>query len=746
MNNFTPSAAATLEFARLIACELGHTYIGSEHLLLALLSESDGGEARRIFEHFKITYTDILQRTVSLFGKGEKTKLGSEAITPRLSSIIEKASLRAKKDFKGVMDSRLLAIALLNDSECVAVRLIELTGAKRIKVLNIFLSSVENEKKLTLDSEAVPDRKESILNSCKLTPVLNKYGHDLVEMALQGKYSELIGRDKECERVIRVLMRRGKNNPCLIGEPGVGKTAIAEGVAKLIVDGKVPEALLSYRIVSLDISSVVAGAKYRGDFEERIRTITDEVAKAGNVILFIDEVHNIVGAGSAEGAVDAANILKPALARDEVKIIGATTLAEYKKYIEKDSALERRFQPILVREPTKSETLEILKGIRHTYEEFHGVEITDEALSASVELSSRYINDRFLPDKAIDLMDESASKKRITNGTKVTGEDISACLAETLGIPIGKISDRENVTLTALSDNLKKKIIGQDRAVELLSDAHIRSRLSIYDTDRVSGAYLFVGPTGVGKTELARLYAQEVFGDNGYIRLDMSEFSESHSVSKLIGAPPGYVGFDDGGGKLDKIRRNPYSVIVFDEIEKAHRDVVNLLLQMLDSGTLTNSKGISLNFKNAVIILTSNIGGSKRLFHAGFGESDCERETVSEVRRVLSPELVSRLDEIIVFSPLSREHLEKIATIALDKFKERCAKRGVVLDVKEGVASKMVEMSDKESGARGIKSTIKKEIENRVSALLISYATEGLTIEVDTSPNGFDVKIPIKAK
>jgi len=747
MNNFIPSAAATLEFARLIACELGHTYIGSEHLLLALLSESDSGEARRIFEHFKITYTDILQRTVSLFGKGEKTKLGSEAITPRLSSIIEKSRARAKKDYRGILDSRLLAISLLSDTECVAVKLIELAGAKRIKVLNLFLSSVENEKKLTLDTEAVPDRRENILSSRKLTPLLNKYGHDLVEMAFDGKYSELIGRERECERVIRVLMRRGKNNPCLIGEPGVGKTAIAEGVARLIVDGRVPEALLSYRIVSLDISSVVAGAKYRGDFEERIRTITDEVAKAGNVILFIDEVHNIVGAGSAEGAVDAANILKPALARDEIKIIGATTLDEYKKYIEKDSALERRFQPILVREPTAEETLEILRGIRRTYEDFHGVKITDEALTASLELSSKYVNDRFLPDKAIDLMDEAASKKRIMRGDKVTGEDIASCLAESLGIPLGKISERENVTLTRLSDNLKKKIIGQDKAVELLADAHIRSRLSISDGDRVQGAYLFVGPTGVGKTELARLYASEIFGENGYIRLDMSEFSESHSVSKLIGAPPGYVGFDDKGGKLEKIRRNPYSVVVFDEIEKAHRDVVNLLLQILDNGVLTNSQGVSLSFKNAVVILTSNIGSStNKLAHAGFGEVKAGGETLEDVRRTLSPELVSRLDEIIIFSPLSRESLEKIALGVLEEFKQRCQKRGILLDIKSGVLEKIVDMSDKVSGARGVRNTVKKEIENKASSLLISSGAEETVIEISADTNGIDVKIPIKSK
>ena len=718
MNNFTPSAAAVLEFARLIASELGHTYIGSEHLLLALLSESDGEECRRIFGHFGITYADILSRVVSLFGKGEPTVLGSEAMTPTLRGIIERSAGISKKQSER-LDSRHMAIAMLETPDSVGVRLVELAGAKRGRVLGLFMSSVENEKRLTLDTEVKTDRRQSLEASKKLTPQLNRYGHDLVEMAFQGKYSELIGRERECERVIRILLRRGKNNPCRIGEPGVGKTAVAEGIAKRIADGCVPKALLGYRIVSLDVSTVVAGAKYRGDFEERIRAITDEVTKAGNVILFIDEVHNIVGAGSAEGAVDAANILKPALARDEVKIIGATTLREYKKYIEKDSALERRFQPVIVREPSKRETLEILKGIRKSYEEYHGVEIDDSALVSAVELSERYITDRFLPDKAIDLMDESASRKKICGGGRVTGEDIAESLSETLDIPLGKISEDEQTEMKGLSARLSGRVLGQERAVESLVSSHMRSRLDIGDRDKPRGAYLFVGETGVGKTELARAFAEEVFGQGSLIRLDMSEFSEAHSVSKLIGSPAGYVGFDESG-RLEPLRRNPYSVVLFDEIERAHHDVVSLLLQILDNGTLTDSRGTVYSFKNAVVILTSNIGSRDRVTkRVGFETVTDEENTLEEVKRELSPELVSRLDGVIRFLPLSRETLVLIARRRILSFIEKCIERGYEVEMAEGVAEWVADRSDVSLGARGIINTVKREVEGRVSDALV---------------------------
>ncbi len=727
-----------LEFARLIASELGHTYVGSEHLLLALLSESDGEECRRIFGHFRITYADILSRVVSLFGKGEPTVLGSEAMTPTLTGIIERSAVISKKQAER-LDSRHMAIAMLETPDSVGVRLVELAGAKRGRVLGLFLSSVENEKRLTLEAEVNTDRRQSLEASRKLTPQLNRYGHDLVEMAFRGKYSELIGRERECERVIRILLRRGKNNPCLIGEPGVGKTAVAEGIAKRIADGRVPEALLGYRIVALDISTVVAGAKYRGDFEERIRTITDEVIKAGNVILFIDEVHNIVGAGSAEGAVDAANILKPALARDEVKIIGATTLSEYKKYIERDSALERRFQPVTVREPSKSETLEILKGIRKSYEEYHGVEIDDSALSSAVELSERYITDRFLPDKAIDLMDESASRKKICGGGRVTGEDIAVSLSETLDIPLGKITEDEQEEMRGLTARLSERVIGQNKAVETLAVSHIRSRLDIGERDKPRGAYLFVGETGVGKTELARAFAEEVFGRDSLIRLDMSEFSEAHSVSKLIGSPAGYVGFGESG-RLERLRRNPYSVVLFDEIERAHHDVVSLLLQILDNGTLTDSRGTVYSFKNAVVILTSNIGSRDRVTkRVGFETSEADDNTLEEVKRELSPELIARLDGVIRFSPLSRDTLVSVARRHIDAFVKRCRERGFAVDVRDGVAEWIVDRCDLTLGARGVINAVKQEVESQVSDALVggdrevSVGLEGSTVRVRDS-------------
>ncbi len=724
-NKLSPSASSAIEFARLVACELGHTYIGSEHLLLALLSDKgDTDETSVIFEYLKINYTDILQRTVALFGRGERTSLTSRDMTPTLQGIIEKSGVWAKKYSGGALDTRHLAISLLSAAESVAVKIIEMTGVKRVKVLNLFLSSIENEKKLTPRSaEAKDARQESLAESKKLTPQLNKYGHDLVEMALNGKYSIVVGREKECDRVIRTLMRKGKNNPCLIGEPGVGKTAIAEGIAKRIADGAVPEALRCYRIVSLDVSTVVAGAKYRGDFEERIRVITDEVIKAGNVILFIDEVHNIVGAGSAEGAVDAANILKPHLARDEVKIIGATTLREYKKYIEKDSALERRFQPIVVSEPSKEETLEILKGIRKSYEEYHSVVICDEALKTAVELSSRFVPTRFFPDKAIDLMDETASRKRIEGGGVVTEKDVAASLSESLGIPLGRLQGTERERVYALVDKLKGYIVGQDKAVETLADAYLRSRLDLADRTRPRGAYVFVGETGVGKTELAKVFAEEVFGKNGFIRLDMTEFSEGHSVSKLIGSPPGYVGFDEGNSKLEVLRRHPYSVVLFDEIEKAHPDVINLLLQILDNGTLTDSQGRLIDFKNTVVILTSNTGVGKETKRVGFNEAthdDFAKDIEQTLKKKLSPELVSRLDEIIVFSALERCHLEKIAEICLEDFKKRCLNNGIELAWEMEVVGKIVDMTSRDSGARGIKNAVKKEVEAPVSRLALN--------------------------
>ncbi len=735
MSSFSPSGAAALEFARLIATELGHTYIGSEHLLLALLSESDSdGSVKRIFSHFKITYTDILSRIVSLFGKGEKTRLSSSDITVKLKRILEKSSEIAES-YSSSLTSEHLAIALLCERDSVAVKLIELAGAKSSKILNLFLSSLENEEKISLDKTSDKNRREKFSEMKRQTPVLNKYGRDLVEEAFRGKGGILVGREREIDRVIRVLLRRGKNNPCLIGEPGVGKTAIAEGLAKRIADGEVPSPLLDFRIVSLDISSVVAGAKYRGDFEERIRAITEEIIKCENVILMIDEIHNIVGAGSAEGAIDAANILKPALARDEMRIIGATTLREYKKYIEKDAALERRFQPIEVREPTPKETLEILRGIKKSYEDFHGVKISDGALSDAVDFSVRFIPERFLPDKAIDLIDEVCAQKKVENLTEVGREDIAEAVRDITGIPLGKITVGERGTITGLAEKLKEKVVGQDEAVDTLVSAYIRSRLSLSDPSRPRGAYLFVGPTGVGKTELSRAFAAEVFDDKSFIKLDMSEYSEKHSLSKLIGAPPGYVGYEDAQGAFEKLRRHPFSVVVFDEIEKAHPDVLNLLLQILDEGNLSDSQGHRIDFKNCVVILTSNIGtGNSSVSKVGFSEEnprDAEREKIMGfVRQTLSPELLSRLDEILVFSPLEESDFENIARAFVEKFIERSKDEGYCVKVSDEVVLKILERRDKRAGARGVAKIIKKELEERLSRFLLENGEKSKNLNI----------------
>ncbi len=739
MKGFSTNAAAVLEFSRLIASELGHTYIGSEHLLLALLSENDvKGVLTRVFGHFKITYTDILSRVISLFGRGERTQLSSEDITPRLSVIIERSADFATRYAQKKISAEHLALSLLSSSDSVAVKILELSGVKSGKIKNLLISVMENEEKLVLEEEHPCTRREKFNEMRKQTPVLNKYGRDLVCDAFDGKGETLVGREKESERVIRVLLRRGKNNPCLIGEAGVGKSAVAEGIAKRIAEGRVPSALKDVRIVSLDISSVVAGAKYRGDFEERIRAIIDEVTNAGNVVLMIDEIHNIVGAGSAEGAIDAANILKPALARDSVRIIGATTLREYKKYIERDPALERRFQPIEIREPSVEEALEILRGIKSNYETFHSVEISDDAIVSAVNLSVRYITDRFLPDKAIDLIDEVCAKNKMEKKRRVEKEDIEQAVTEQTGIPLGKVRGEEGETLIGLSDKLKAEIVGQDKAVDTLVSSYIRSRIGLADATRPRAVYLFVGPTGVGKTELARAFSREIFDADSFIKIDMSEYSERHTVSKLIGAPAGYVGYEDGNTVFEKIRRRPWSVVVFDEIEKAHPDVLNLLLQIMDEGQINDAQGRRINFKNSVIILTSNIGSrDNSLARVGFGEEDKgDVKAVSKVRATLSPELISRIDEIIAFSYLDKNAYEKICKKFIDKVKDRCAMKGISVEVEDCVTSKLVDKADKKSGARGIGSVVKREVEEKISRFILENSSGEKNLFVTLDENG----------
>ncbi len=738
MSSFSPSAASALEFARLISSELGHTYIGTEHLLLALLSESEGN-VKRIFSHFKITYADMLSRIISLFGKGERTHPDSSDITPRLKRVIERSSAFAE-EYSSTLSSEHLAVALLSERDAVGLKLIEETGVKGTKILTLFMSTLENEERIKNAHSSHKNRREHFAEMKKETPVLNKFSRDLVEEAFRGRGAVLVGREEEIDRVIRVLMRRGKNNPCLIGEPGVGKTAIAEGLAKRIAQGEVPSPLLDFRIVSLDISSVVAGAKYRGDFEERIRAITDEVVKSERVILMIDEIHNIVGAGSAEGAIDAANILKPALARDEVRIIGATTLREYKKYIEKDAALERRFQPIEIKEPTPEQALEILRGIKKGYEEFHGVEIDDEALKKAVTLSVRYNPERFLPDKAIDLVDEVCAKKKIEKKKEVRGEDIAEAVSEMSGIPLGKITGEEKGSLQTLSKKLRERVIGQEKAIDELVNSHIRSRLGVSNPNRPRGAYLFVGPTGVGKTSLARAFAEEIFERDAFLKLDMSEYSEKHSVSKLVGAPPGYVGYDEAG-VFDKLRRRPFSVVVFDEIEKAHADVLNLLLQILDEGKITDSQGRKIDFKNTVVILTSNLGSERfSSSRVGFSEKSGEtlgrERTYERVREVLPAELISRLDTVLYFSPLGKNDYEEIAKGLINTLVKRCEGEGIELVVEDGVVLRIVEKSDKKAGARGVERAVREELENRVSRILVEGDGDKTRLVARVGENG----------
>ena len=661
---FTNSAQVALETATNLAIKLGHDYVGTEHILYGLVEEPNG-VAGRLLEKQGITSESILEQIERLIGENPVNVLSVEDIgfTPRTKRVIENAFIEARKLNSEYIGTEHLLVGIMREGDSVAVRI--------MMNLNVAPQKIYSEiVKLIKEGEEANSDNNKTYGSFNSTPTLNQYGTDLTKKAQEGKLDPVIGRQKEIERVVQILSRRTKNNPCLIGEPGVGKTAIAEGFAQRIIQGDIPETLKNKRVVSLDISGMVAGAKYRGDFEERIKKTLNEVKKAGDVILFIDEIHTIVGAGSAEGAVDAANILKPLLARGEINVVGATTTNEYRKYIEKDAALERRFSPVMVEEPNKEDAIKILEGLRDKYEAHHNVKIPDESIKAAVEYSIRYVNDRYLPDKAIDLIDEAASKVKMKTYTKpdslkklddeiekltrekeeaiatqnfekaanlrdkeknkkkeleekqekwkntnnkkvsiVTAEDIANVIATWTGIPVNKITESENEKLKNLEENLHKRVIGQDEAVTAIAKAIRRGRVGLKDPNRPIGSFLFLGPTGVGKTELSKALAENLFGnENTMIRIDMSEFMEPHSVAKLIGSPPGYVGYDEGGQLTEKVRRKPYSVILFDEVEKAHPDVMNMLLQILEDGRLTDSQGRTVNFKNTVIIMTSNVG------------------------------------------------------------------------------------------------------------------------------------------
>ena len=793
MYKFTARAEKAIEIANDIAMELGHKYIGTEHILYGLCKEGTG-IASKVLENQNITDEDILQEIEMLIGTGEAID-DREALgfTPRSKRVIENAFIEARKLGSEYIGTEHLLIGIMREGDSVAVRIMMDLGIDPRKLYNEIVKVI-NEDEADTNSNKATDKNSGSFNS---TPTLNQFGSDLTKQAREGKLDPVIGRKTEIDRVIQILSRRTKNNPCLIGEPGVGKTAVVEGLAEKIVADDVPEMLKNKRVVTLDISGMVAGAKYRGDFEERIKKCLAEVKKAGDVILFIDEIHTIVGAGSAEGAVDAANILKPLLARGEVQVIGATTLNEYRKYIEKDSALERRFSPVQVGEPTNEETIKILEGLRDKYEAHHNVKITEEAIKAAVELSVRYINDRFLPDKAIDLIDEAASRvkmktytmpdsikeleekiesinrekeeairvqdfekaatlrdkvnaekeklekekkkwqsKNSKNVMSLTEEDIAEVIASWTGIPVNKITQDENEKLKHLEETLHKRVIGQNEAVEAVSKAIRRGRVGLKDPNRPIGSFLFLGPTGVGKTELSKALAEALFGnESAMIRVDMSEYMEPHSVAKLIGSPPGYVGYDEGGQLTEKIRRKPYSVILFDEIEKAHPDVMNMLLQILDDGRLTDAQGRTVNFKNTVIIMTSNVGAraitDKNVLgfsnNTGDGKQEQEKEyetikkdVMAELKKQFRPEFINRIDDIIVFHKLTDDDIGKIIEIMLKQVKERLSEQeyDVEIDksVKDLVAKKGI---DANYGARPLKRAIQGIVEDKIAEAIL---------------------------
>ena len=787
---FTNRANKAIEIANDIALELGHSYIGTEHILYGLAKEGNG-IASKVLENQNVTADDILNKIEELIGSDESIE-NIVDFTPRTKRVVESAFIEARKLGYNFIGTEHLLIGILREGDCVAAKILLDLNVNIPKLYNEIVKVInEGEDYNSSDNSSNNSNGGKRRGSYNQTPTLNQFGQDLTKKAEEGKLDPVIGRKQEIERVIEILSRRTKNNPCLIGEPGVGKTAAVEGLAQKIDSGDVPEILKDKRVVTLDISGMVAGAKYRGDFEERIKKALNEVKKAGDVILFIDEIHTIVGAGAAEGAIDAANILKPLLARGEIQLVGATTLNEYRKFIEKDAALERRFSPVTVNEPSEKETIQILKGIRDKYEAHHNVKITDEAIEAAVKLSIRYVNDRFLPDKAIDLIDEASSKARLRTYTEpdslkelqekiektknekeeavlnqkfekaaelrdtekalrdkfekeqnkwknkntksivtITEENIAEVIANWTGIPAKKITEDENEKLKNLEKELHKRVIGQNEAVEAVSKAIRRGRVGLKDPKRPIGSFLFLGPTGVGKTELSKALAEVLFGDeNAMIRLDMSEFMEPHSVSKLIGAPPGYVGFDDGGQLTEKIRRKPYSVVLFDEIEKAHPDVMNMLLQILEDGRLTDSQGRTVNFKNTVIIMTSNLGARlitdrKQLGFANKeGEADSKKEyeeikkeVMAELKKELRPEFINRIDEIIVFHKLNDSDINQIIDIMLKEVVNRLEEQKYDVkfepDVKEMIAKEGI---DKNFGARPLRRTIQNLVEDKLA-------------------------------
>lgn len=801
---FTERAQKVLALAQEEAIRLNHNNVGTEHILLGLVREGEGIAAKALFA-LGITPDKIQSEVEKLIGTGA-AYTQAPPYTPRAKKVIELSMDEARKMGHSYVGTEHILLGLIREGEGVAARVLSNLGVNLNKARQQVLQ-------LLGSSDTSPHGGNPQANVS--TPTLDSLARDLTQIAREGNLDPVIGRSKEIQRVIEVLSRRTKNNPVLIGEPGVGKTAIAEGLAQQIVNNEVPEILRNKRVMTLDMGTVVAGTKYRGEFEDRLKKVMDEIRQAGNIILFIDELHTLIGAGGAEGAIDASNILKPALARGELQCIGATTLDEYRKYIEKDAALERRFQPIMVEEPTVEETIQILKGLRDRYEAHHRVAITDEAIEAAVRLSDRYITDRYLPDKAIDLIDEAGSKVRLRSFTtppnlkelemkleeirkekdaavqsqefekaaalrdseqrlreeleatkkawkekqgkensEVTVEDIARVVSSWTGIPVTKLAETETEKLLKLEDILHERVIGQEEAVKAVAQAVRRARAGLKDPKRPIGSFIFLGPTGVGKTELARALAEAMFGDeNAMIRIDMSEYMEKHSTSRLVGAPPGYVGYEEGGQLTEKVRRRPYSVILLDEIEKAHPDVFNILLQVLEDGRLTDSKGRTVDFRNTILIMTSNVGAEslKRNKYVGFNLQDggqdykeMKTRVMEELKRTFRPEFLNRIDEIIVFHALEKHHLKQIVSLLCNTVIERMKEKHIDLTITDRAKEKLTDIGyDPEYGARPLRRAIQKHIEDLLSEeLLKGKILAGRKVIIDYENDGFVVKTP----
>ena len=799
---FTERAQKVLALAQEEAIRLGHNNIGTEHILLGLIREGEGIAAKAL--HALGLGSEKTQREVEhLIGRGHEMPQ-SLHYTPRAKKVIELSMDEARKLGHSYVGTEHILLGLIREGEGVAARVLNNLG--------VSLNKARQQVLQLLGSSEMNSHQGGAASNVS-TPTLDSLARDLTAIAREGSLDPVIGRSKEIQRVIEVLSRRTKNNPVLIGEPGVGKTAIAEGLAQQIVNNEVPEILRDKRVMTLDMGTVVAGTKYRGEFEDRLKKVMDEIRQAGNIILFIDELHTLIGAGGAEGAIDASNILKPSLARGELQCIGATTLDEYRKYIEKDAALERRFQPIMVEEPTVEESIQILKGLRDRYEAHHRVQITDEAIEAAVKLSDRYISDRFLPDKAIDLIDEAGSKVRLRSFTtppnlkelemkleeirkekdaavqsqefekaaswrdmeqrrrekldetnkewkekqgkensKVTVEDVASVVSAWTGIPVSKLTETETDRLLRLEEILHSRVIGQEEAVKAIAKAVRRARAGLKDPKRPVGSFIFLGPTGVGKTELARALAEAMFGEeDAMIRVDMSEYMEKHSTSRLVGSPPGYVGYEEGGQLTEKVRRKPYSVILLDEIEKAHPDVFNILLQVLEDGRLTDSKGRTVDFRNTILIMTSNVGVESLKYnkYVGFNIQDGERDykdmkdkVMEELKKAFRPEFLNRIDEIIVFHSLEKEHLKKIVTLMTEQLVKRLEEQDITLELTEAAKEKIADLGyDPEYGARPLRRAIQKHIEDRLSEeWLKGTIAKGQKVSVDVENDEFVVK------